>query len=942
LCIISESINSFIHLVACDEKPPKKVPFTVTILLQKCLQRIFGRANFGPLFLPSLVWFSWGGFAMATPLQADSNGSVPEESSLNQTITPAGDRIDLPGMRPQVLAMSPDGRQLITSGKTNKLIVIDTETMKVSQTVDFPSKDQVSEPSNVSENNLKPDATALVSFTGMVFSPDSKQIFVSNVNGSIKVFAVGEAGAISPSHSIPLPDANAPRRKQEIPSGIAMDMSSQKLLVCGNLSNTLLEIDLPSGKVLNQFPVGVAPYDVVVHGSKAFVSNWGGRRPLQGDLTGPAGRGTTVRVDSVRHIANEGSVSIVDLRSGIVSEIMVGLSPSDLAISPDGKYVVCANTNSDHLSIIEIATERVVDTVWVNPSPSDLYGAAPNALAFDTTGRNLYVANGSQNAIAVIHFEPEEKGGSKLKGLIPVGWYPGAVAFDSTRNRICAANLKGLPKIPKKSGKGEGFNSHHHYGSVSIVPIPDETQLALLSAQVSKNIRRAAIQQAALPARPNQAPKAIPERIGEPSLIEHVVYFIKENRTYDQVFGDVERGNGNRDLCIFGRDITPNHHRLAEQFVLLDNAYCCGILSADGHQWSTSAMSNAYLEKSFAGFPRSYPDGMGEDESDALAYSPAGFLWDNAILHRKTLRNYGEFMMPKFRWADPNKKGKPDFMSCFRTWKGSAEVIFESEPAIESIRPYSPTGYVGWGMEVPDQVRADFILNELAEFEAQGSFPNLTIICLPNDHTSGTSPSFPSPASSMADNDLAFARIVEGLSKSKFWPKMAIFAIEDDPQAGWDHVSGYRTIAFCASPYAKRGETVSTRYNTNSIIRTMEQILGLPPMNQFDAAASPMTDCFIDAPDLTPFEAVPVTIPLDQINSPVAQIQNPIQRQFAEASTRIDFSAVDRAPEDLLNKILWNSMRSDMPYPEWAISVFEDEDEDEERHERNEVSDGIK
>ena len=877
---------------------------------------------------------------MATPLQADSNGSVPEESSLNQTITPAGDRIDLPGMRPQVLAMSPDGRQLITSGKTNKLIVIDTETMKVSQTVDFPSKDQVSEPSNVSENNLKPDATALVSFTGMVFSPDSKQIFVSNVNGSIKVFAVGEAGAISPSHSIPLPDANAPRRKQEIPSGMAMDMSSQNLLVCGNLSNTLLEIDLPSGKVLHQFPVGVAPYDVVVHGSKAFVSNWGGRRPLQGDLTGPAGRGTTVRVDSVRHIANEGSVSIVDLRSGMVSEIMVGLSPSDLAISPDGKYVVCANTNSDHLSIIEIATERVVDTVWVNPSPSDLYGAAPNALAFDTTGRILYVANGSQNAIAVIHFEPEEKGGSKLKGLIPVGWYPGAVAFDSTRNRICAANLKGMPKIPKKSGKGEGFNSHHHYGSVSIVPIPDEKQLALLSEQVSKNIRRAAIQQAALPARPNQAPKAIPERIGEPSLIEHVVYFIKENRTYDQVLGDVERGNGNRDLCIFGREITPNHHRLAEQFVLLDNAYCCGILSADGHQWSTSAMSNAYLEKSFAGFPRSYPDGMGEDESDALAYSPAGFLWDNAILHRKTLRNYGEFMMPKFRWADPNKKGKPDFMSCFRTWKGSAEVIFESEPAIESIRPYSPTGYVGWGMEVPDQVRADFILNELAEFEAQGSFPNLTIICLPNDHTSGTSPSFPSPASSMADNDLAFARIVEGLSKSKFWPKMAIFAIEDDPQAGWDHVSGYRTIAFCASPYAKRGETVSTRYNTNSIIRTMEQILGLPPMNQFDAAASPMTDCFIDAPDLTPFEAVPVTIPLDQINSPVAKIQNPIQRQFAEASTRIDFSAVDRAPEDLLNKILWNSMRSDMPYPEWAISVFEDEDE--ERHERNEVSDGIK
>lgn len=867
---------------------------------------------------------------------------VTAESPLNQTITPAGELIELPDMRPQVLAISPNGRWLMTSGKTNKLVVINAETMKVAQSVDFPSNDQLSEPSNVSDNILKPDPTALVSYTGLVGSSDGKHVYVSNVNGTVKVFAIDDAGTFSPSYTIPLPNANAPRRKQEIPSGLAIDDSSQNLYVCGNLSNTLLEIDLKDKKVLRQFPVGVAPYDVVVYGSKAYVSNWGGRRPTPNDLTGPAGRGTTVRVDSVRHIANEGSVSIVDLKSGEVTETLVGLSPSDLAISPNGEYVVCANTNSDHLSVIETATDRIVETIWVNPSPSDLYGAAPNSLAFDATGSTIYVANGSQNAIAVIHFEPEEKGMSKLKGLIPVGWYPGAVAFDSSRNRICAANLKGLPKTPKKSGKGEGFNSHQHFGSVSIVEVPDETQLSVLSERVSKNIRRAAIQQAALPARPNQAAKAIPERIGEPSLIEHVVYIIKENRTYDQVLGDIERGNGNRDLCIFGRDITPNQHKLAEEFVLLDNTYCCGILSADGHNWSTSAMSNAYLEKSFAGFPRSYPDGMGEDEADALAYSPAGFLWDNAILHRKTLRNYGEFMMPKFRWSDPNKKGKPDFMGCFRTWKGSTEVIFESEPAIESIRPYSPTGYVGWGMEVPDQVRADFILSELSGFEGQNSFPNLTIICLPNDHTSGTSPGLPSPASSMADNDLALARIVEALSKSKFWPKMAIFSIEDDPQAGWDHVSGYRTIAFCASPYAIRGQTVSTRYNTNSIIRTMEQILGLPPMNQFDAAATPMFECFVDTPDLKPFESVPITIPLDQLNSPLAQIVEPMQRLFAEASTSIDFSAVDRAPEDLLNRILWNSMRGNVPYPEWAITETEEEENENEEHAHDEENDGIK
>lgn len=867
-------------------------------------------------------------FSLIIQTMCAAQESLIEESPLNQTITPAGDRIDLPNMRPQVLGLTPNGRWLLTSGKTNKLVVIDAETQKVSQSVEFPSNDQVSEPTSVSDNILKPDPAALVSYTGLVCSSDGKSVYVSNVSGNIKVFSVDEQGAISASHTIPLPSANAPRRKQEIPSGLAIDETNQTLWVCGNLSNSLLEVDLKQKKVVRQFAVGVAPYDVVIHGSKAYVSNWGGRRPADGDLTGPAGRGTTVRVDPIRHIANDGSVSIVDLKSSTATEVLVGLSPTDLALSPDGKYVVCANTNSDHLSVIETATDRVVETIWVNSSPADLYGAAPNSLAFDNTGRTLFVGNGSQNAIAVVHFEPEEKGDSKLKGLIPVGWYPGALSFDPSRNRICSANLKGLPKTPKKSGSGEGFNTHQHYGSISVVPIPDEASLAVLSEQVAKNMRREAIQQAAQPARPNQAAKAIPERIGEPSLIEHVVYIIKENRTYDQVLGDLAQGNGNTDLCIFGRSITPNQHQLAEQFVLLDNTYCCGILSADGHQWSTSAMSNGYLEKSFAGFPRSYPDGMGEDDVDALAYSPAGFLWDNAILHQKTLRNYGEFMIPKFRWSDASKKGTPDYMSCYRTWKGSGEVIFESEPAIESLRPYSPTGYVGWGMEVPDQVRADFFLNELSAFEKQGSFPNLTIICLPNDHTSGTAPRFPSPASSMADNDLALGRIVEGLSKSKFWPKMAIFAIEDDPQAGWDHVSGYRTIAFCASPFSKRGQKVSTRYNTNSMIRTMEQILGLPPMNQFDAAATPMFDCFVDTPNLTPFVAAPVDTPLDQLNTPLAQIVDPARRQFAEASAKIDFTAVDRAPEDLLNRILWNSLRGDDAYPEWAITITDDEDEE--------------
>jgi DNA-binding beta-propeller fold protein YncE len=869
---------------------------------------------------------------LCTPSTAQDASRLSElelVTPISQTITPAGFKIDMPGMRPQVIALTPDGKYLVTSGKTNALVVINAETRQIAQTVEFPSQDQTTEPEIASPNILKPDSKALVSFTGMVFADDGKRLYVSNVMGSIKVFAINDAGLFSASHTIPLPNANAPRRPQEIPSGLAIDNASGKLYVCGNLSNNLLEINLADGKVSNTFPVGVAPYDVVIKGRKAYVSNWGGRIPEKDDLTGPAGRGTTVRVDPVRHIANEGTVSIIDLDSGATKHVLVGLSPSDLALSPNGKHVVCANANSDTVSIVSTETDQLIETVWVNAKQSDLFGAAPNALAFDSEGKKLFVANGSQNAIAVMHFDPEDRGDTKLQGLIPVGWYPGAVAYDSARKNICVANLKGLPKTPTKKGNGEGFNTHQHFGSVSVVPVPTTEQLAVLSEQAAKNMRRNAIRDAALPARANQPPRAIPERIGEPSLIEHVVYIIKENRTYDQVLGDIERGNGNKDLCIFGRQITPNHHRIAEQFVLLDNAYCCGILSADGHQWSTSALSTAYLEKSFAGFPRSYPDGMGEDESDALAYSPAGFIWDNAILHGKTLRNYGEFMKPMVRWADPAKKGKPDFMSCFRTWKGGDEVIFGSEPAIESIRSYSPTSYVGWGMEVPDQYRADFILRELSDFEAQGSYPNLVIICLPNDHTSGTSPKFPTPASSMADNDLAFGRIVSGLSKSKFWSKMAIFAIEDDPQNGWDHVSGYRTTLYCASPFVHRGKTVSTRYNTTSILRTMEQILGLPPMNQFDAAATPMFDCFSDTPNFEPYTFVPSEVALDELNVPPAKISNATRRRFAESSATINFAEVDKAPEDLLNRILWNYMRGEEPYPDWAITAFGDEDDDE-------------
>jgi DNA-binding beta-propeller fold protein YncE len=847
---------------------------------------------------------------------------------VNQVLTPMGRQVELPGLRPQAITLAPDGKLAVTSGKTNEIVVIDPASGEVLQRVQ-PAAAEAITPADT-ERNLKPDAKAIESFTGLCFAPDGQRLYMSNVHGSVKVFAVKD-GVVAPSHAIPLPPTGLAQRQDEIPAGLALSVDGSRLYVCGNLSNRLHEIDAASGEHRRSFDVGVAPFDVVVVGGKAFVSNWGGRRPGPADIVGPAGKGTVVRVDPVRHVASEGSVSVIDLTTGDATEAIVGLHASALVVSPDQRHVVCANAGADTLSILDAATGTVVGTVWTKSTPADLFGAQPGALAFSADGARLFVCNGAQNAVAVVAWDPSDKGETRLVGLIPVGWYPSGVAFDAERGQLIVANMKGLPGAPKKHRGSEGFNSHHYHGSVSLVPLPDEETLEVWSEITARNMRSAAIREAFLPSRADTPARAVPERIGEPSLIEHVVYIIKENRTYDQVLGDLPRGNGRADLCVFGADVTPNHHAIASQFVLLDNTYCCGILSADGHNWSTSAVANDYIERSFAGFPRSYPDGMGDGESDALAWSSAGFIWDRALEHGRTIRNYGEFMKPRVRWKDPTRTGTPDFSACFRAWRDGVErgdVIFGSEPAIESIRPFSPPEAVGWDMSVPDQFRADFFIKELAEFEARGEYPNLVIVCLPNDHTSGTAPKCPTPEACMADNDLAFGRIVEALSHSRFWPKMAIFAIEDDPQAGWDHVSGYRTTCYVASPYARRGAIVGTQYNTTSVLRTIHQILGMRPMNQFDASATPMFDCFTDTADVTPFDHVDVTIPLDRMNAAPQTIRDPLLRDGALASDGMNFEEIDRAPEDLLNRILWHARKgSGTPYPEWAVGSDE-EDED--------------
>ena len=405
--------------------------------------------------------------------------------------------------------------------------------------------------------------------------------------------------------------------------------------------------------------------------------------------------------------------------------------------------------------------------------------------------------------------------------------------------------------------------------------------------------------------RPDAKPVPVPERHGEPSVFEHVVYVIKENRTYDQVFGDMKEGNGDAGLCIFGEEVTPNHHKLAREFVLLDNFYCSGVLSADGHSWVNAAYATDYLEKQFGQFTRSYP----YEGSDPLAFPTSGFLWDNALAHKKSFRNYGEFVKSSYepkgaKWADLYA----DYTN------GTNKVKVTAAPNIRSLDKYSHPNFPGFPLTTPDVYRAKLFIDELKQFEQKGQFPNLVYLFLPADHTNGTRPDAPTPRAMVADNDLALGMVVEAVSKSKFWPKTCIVVTEDDPQNGFDHVDGHRTVGLVISPYTKRKAVDSTCYNQTGMVKTIELILGVPPMTQLDLSATPMRECFTDKPDPTPYTAVKNRIALDEMNKPIEKLDGKA-KEFALKSRELDFDEEDRADEDTLNRILWFSVKGNQPYP---------------------------
>jgi len=804
----------------------------------------------------------------------------------HQRLTPAGFQVTFPG-RPVDLVLGPKEKYLYVKNKSD-ILIIRINDRAIMQTL----------PMKKGGN----------SFVGLLLSKDGKKLYTSDARQRVWEATISKDHILNWSRDF---EFEGPKGKgNAVPAGMAFSKDGKSLLVCLSRNNSLGVVNL-SDKTYYEIPVGIAPYAVLVHPSgKIYVSNWGGRRPGKGEPTAETS-GSRVLVNPATGIANNGTISVVSLKKNKeIKSIRVGLHPCGMAFSHSGNFLFVANANNDTISVIHTQSDSLVEVISVRMRSSLPFGSAPNALAVSPDDRTLYVANGTDNAIAVVALGqnagvPDSRFfSSRVIGTIPTGWYPGAVITNKRGDFLYVANVKGLGSLNKKTRR-LGYNSHDHLGSVSIIPVPNRKQLAKYTERVETNNDLA--RQIAQLHSDTGGTKLVPVPVhpGEKSVFKHVVYIIKENRTYDQVFGDLFQANGDTNLVMFGRKVTPNHHKLAEQFVLMDNFYCSGVLSADGHQWTDEAYVTDYLEKAFGDFSRSYP----YNGDDALAYASSGFIWDQVLKKGLTFRDYGEFVRAEI-------KPKGNFLEIYDDFVlGTGKFSIRAKANLKPLEPYLCPNYIGFPNTVSDVYRASVFINELKQFEQNGNFPNFIIMLLPNDHTSGTRPGQPTPDAAVADNDLALGKIVEAISHSKFWKNTAIFVTEDDPQAGLDHVDGHRTVGLVISPYTKRGKVISTYYTQISMVRTIEQILGLKPMNQFDLVADPMTDCFTDSADFSPYVSVPNNIPLTEINPQLESLKGEALH-WAKESLKLDLEDVDRADENTFNRILWFAAKGPgVPYP---------------------------
>ncbi len=807
----------------------------------------------------------------------------------NVTVLPNGWRIAPAGRHVQVgdlplnMILSPDGRYLIVTNNgytAPTFSIVDTRPLAVTATVPVDE-----------------------AWLGLAWHPDGTRFYSSAENG-VREFTFAN-GSVTAGRTFPLGPTPV---KSAFAGGLSVAPDGARLFIVRVLAQNLMAVSTGTGKVEKSVDLPAEPYTCVVSrdGKTVYVSLWGGAKVLAFDAhtLAPAG------------------------------EVVTGDHPNAMLLSSDGStlYVACANTNA--VWVIDTKSLKAREQVAVSLYPDAPAGSTPNALALSPDGATLLVANADNNAIAVINVSPaspvevdpkaqgprpKAEGPASVLGFIPTGWYPTGVLFSRDGRQIYALSGKGLRSRANPGGPNPVQGTSNEYiatllpGTLSAIDVPDQPALDRYKSTVYALTPYSAATRLAPAAPSSDVPSAtpIPRVVGDGSPIKYVFYIIRENRTYDQVFGDMRQGNGDPNLALFGEAVTPNAHAIARNYVLFDNFYVNAEVSYGGHAFSTGAYSTDIVEKMW---PVNYANRGGVYLSEGggkmrgpygnIAAPSQGYIWDACTRAGISVRSYGEFV--ERTGEESRTAGAPA--------SGGAG-IRASVPGLEGrINPDFPP----FDLNITDQARADIWQKEFRQFEANGNLPRLSIIRLPRDHTSGARAGRVSPVSMVADNDLALGRIVEAISRSRFWKESAIFVLEDDAQNGPDHVDAHRSVLLVISPFIRRTAVDSTLYTTCGVLRTMELILGLPPMTQLDAAATPLYNAFQATADLTAFTAEKARVPLDRLNPP--------KGPGAAEAEAFDFEEADRAPDIAFSENVWKAVRGDkspMPPPRRSVFVKE-------------------
>jgi DNA-binding beta-propeller fold protein YncE len=779
----------------------------------------------------------------STHANADANIDANDDAN-KATRLPTGARLDPAGRSfdignmPLAMMLSPEGDHFIISlngWREQGVQVIERATGRVVQTLAQPA-----------------------AFLGLAFSPDGRTFYASGGNADAVYCYSWRDGKATRVDQIVLAEKKLHQDGTRFPAGLALSRDGRRLYVAENIGDALAVIDVASKRVLQRLKTDHYPYNVVVAADgTVYVSAWGGNtvsvlRAQAGGLLADAGK------------------------------IVVGRHPSALALNAGGTRLFVASASADRVIVVDTTKRRVIKQLSDAPPAGPREGSTPDALALSPDGSRLFVAEADNNAVAVFDLSgltaglATKRAKDSLMGRLPVGWYPTALVASASslwvlngKGRGTKANTDGPQPGTKSDPASTSYVLGQLNGTITELPSrPANAELLRLTARVAE-LNSWGRQ----PAVPKYPP------------FKHVIYIIKENRTYDQMFGDLAGGDGDPALLFFPRQATPNHRAMVERFGLFDRFFVNAEVSQQGHQWSTSAYSTDYTEKIT---PSTYSHRRAEPDDEGEVDEPInGYLWDAALKKGITLRNYGEFAAPV---ASNNK--------------AAAAPRYRAVKA--ALAPHTNPDYPSFDMNITDQQRAEVWLKELREFVTKGALPALEIIHLPRDHTAGARPGSPTPAAYVADNDLALGRMVEALSKTAFWKETVFFVLEDDAQDGPDHVDSHRSVLMVISPYNRTG-TLHRFVNTTDVIATIEEILGLAPLSQFDYYGRPLREIFSATPDLRPYEALTPAQPLDEMN--------PRHGHNAEESLRLDFSKEDVADMDMFNRVLWRAIKGDAPYP---------------------------